>query len=134
MPLYFVARLAREHVKVVLTGEGADELFLGYNRYRVTLWNAAPRQAVLGADAGGARVAAFATSWTRLPQRARRYAGRSFMALEPGIRDLFLENFAVFPQALQRQLLADRRLLDAATLRRRDALLRRRRRAASSTA
>ncbi|MGE5183775.1 MAG: asparagine synthase (glutamine-hydrolyzing), partial [Acidobacteriota bacterium] len=30
VPLYFVSRLAREHVKVVLTGEGADELFLGY--------------------------------------------------------------------------------------------------------
>src|SRR5262245_52309685 len=40
VPLYFVARLARDHVKVVLTGEGADELFLGYNRYRTTLWNA----------------------------------------------------------------------------------------------
>src|SRR5258708_19621370 len=40
VPLYFVARLARDHVKVVLTGEGADELFLGYNRYRATLWNA----------------------------------------------------------------------------------------------
>src|SRR5262245_31433771 len=38
-PLYFVAKLARDHVKVVLTGEGADELFLGYNRYRVTMWN-----------------------------------------------------------------------------------------------
>src|SRR5262249_12392354 len=37
--LYFVSRLARDHVKVVLTGEGADELFLGYNWYRVTAWN-----------------------------------------------------------------------------------------------
>ena len=29
-----VARLAAEHVKVVLTGEGADELFAGYEHYR----------------------------------------------------------------------------------------------------
>src|SRR5881628_278096 len=39
VPLYFVSRLAQEHVKVVLTGEGADELFLGYPWYRVSLWN-----------------------------------------------------------------------------------------------
>jgi asparagine synthase (glutamine-hydrolysing) len=31
--LYFVARLASQHVKVVLTGEGSDELFAGYSRY-----------------------------------------------------------------------------------------------------
>lgn len=30
VPTFFAARLAREHVKVVLTGEGADELFAGY--------------------------------------------------------------------------------------------------------
>src|SRR5207244_3405371 len=39
VPLHFVSRLAREHVKVVLTGEGSDELFLGYHRYAATLWN-----------------------------------------------------------------------------------------------
>ena len=37
VPLYFVAREAREHVKVVLSGEGADELFGGYNIYREPL-------------------------------------------------------------------------------------------------
>lgn len=30
IPNYFLARLASEHVKVILTGEGADELFGGY--------------------------------------------------------------------------------------------------------
>ncbi|WP_257349622.1 asparagine synthase (glutamine-hydrolyzing) [Pseudalkalibacillus decolorationis] len=33
IPLYFVAREARKHVKVVLSGEGADELFGGYTIY-----------------------------------------------------------------------------------------------------
>jgi asparagine synthase (glutamine-hydrolysing) len=31
VPMYFVSRLASEHVKVVLSGEGADELFVGYS-------------------------------------------------------------------------------------------------------
>jgi asparagine synthase (glutamine-hydrolysing) len=37
VPLFFVAREARKHVKVVLSGEGADELFGGYTIYREPL-------------------------------------------------------------------------------------------------
>jgi asparagine synthase (glutamine-hydrolysing) len=106
VPLYFVSRLARDHVKVVLTGEGADELFLGYNRYRVTAWNqrlgwpyAALVPRALRAGVRGAI--------DRLPRALRRYARRSFLALEPGPRGLYCENFAVFPGALQTSLLTD---------------------------
>jgi len=34
IPLYFISELAREHVAVLLSGEGADELFAGYPIYR----------------------------------------------------------------------------------------------------
>ena len=34
IPCYFTSRLAAEHVKVILTGEGADELFAGYTYYK----------------------------------------------------------------------------------------------------
>jgi asparagine synthase (glutamine-hydrolysing) len=43
IPTYFTARLAAEYVKVVLTGEGADELFAGY-RYHRDVGNAAELQ------------------------------------------------------------------------------------------
>src|SRR6185503_18513832 len=37
--LHFVSKLAAEQVKVVLTGEGSDELFAGYARYHTYAWN-----------------------------------------------------------------------------------------------
>ncbi len=33
VPLYFLAKLAKEHVTVVLSGEGADEIYAGYEWY-----------------------------------------------------------------------------------------------------
>ncbi len=34
VPLYFLASLASDQVKVVLSGEGSDEMFAGYNEYQ----------------------------------------------------------------------------------------------------
>ena len=34
IPLWYLSRAAAQHVKVVLCGEGGDEVFLGYNRQR----------------------------------------------------------------------------------------------------
>ncbi len=112
VPLYFVSRLAEDHVKVVLTGEGADELFLGYNWYPVTAWNVGLGRAY-GAITPRALREGIRNLTHRLPNPIRRYARRTFLALEPQIRWLRYENFAVFPEALQKELLRDQSLLAA---------------------
>jgi asparagine synthase (glutamine-hydrolysing) len=48
VPLWFIAREARNYVKVVLSGEGADELFGGYTIYKEPL-SLAPFERVPGA-------------------------------------------------------------------------------------
>jgi asparagine synthase (glutamine-hydrolysing) len=65
IPLWFVAREARRHVKVVLSGEGADELFGGYGVYY---------------QPGVVRAA------TRLPGWGRTSAGAFAARMPPGQR------------------------------------------------
>jgi asparagine synthase (glutamine-hydrolysing) len=36
--LYFISKLARQHVKVLISGEGGDEAFAGYENYRNIFW------------------------------------------------------------------------------------------------
>jgi len=36
--LYYVSKLAKEYVKVLISGEGGDEAFAGYGNYRNILW------------------------------------------------------------------------------------------------
>ena len=113
VPLYFVSRLARRHVKVVLTGEGADELFLGYDyRYRVTAWNDRIGHLYWNAIPRFLR-RRISSSLAHLPLPIQRYASRTALAYEPGPRGLFFDNFSVFPESLRRALLLDRQALTA---------------------
>ncbi|MCX6011891.1 MAG: asparagine synthase (glutamine-hydrolyzing) [Chloroflexi bacterium] len=36
--LYYISKLAKEHVKVLISGEGGDEAFAGYQNYRNLIW------------------------------------------------------------------------------------------------
>ena len=64
--IFALSRLAKQHVTVVLTGEGADELFAGYPRYRIPAlaarWRWVPGAAmrIAGAVTGDHRIAKLA--------------------------------------------------------------------------
>lgn len=96
VPLHLLSKLASEHVKVVLTGEGADELFIGYDyRYRVTAFNQRWGRRFNRVSSKRSR-AAIAAMVPSLPRSVRRYAERSFASLGTEPRNLFCENFSVF--------------------------------------
>jgi asparagine synthase (glutamine-hydrolysing) len=104
--LYFVAKLASRHVKVVLTGEGSDETLAGYNRYRVTDYNvhlgkAYNRLLPQWARNGVRNAIAMAPVRSRFRQRANR----TFLVRDSNLDDLYFDNFAVFGRAAQRELL-----------------------------
>ena len=103
--LYFVSQLASQHVKVVLTGEGSDEMLAGYGRYRRTLWNLSL----------GRRYNKFAPSFARdavrnqiehtLPiSRFRQKLMRTFLVLSPELESIYFDNFAVFPAPMQQHM------------------------------
>ncbi len=104
VPLYFLSRLAGEHVKVVLTGEGADELFLGYNRYRVTHWNARLGGAYSALVPGAIR-RRIRDAVQHAPGAMGRIGRRTFLGLDSDLRHLYLDNFAVVREADRRALL-----------------------------
>jgi asparagine synthase (glutamine-hydrolysing) len=107
VPLYFVSRLAAAHVKVVLTGEGSDELLGGYERYYKTIYNLAlgPRYHRLTPAPFRSAVEARIRSLP-LDSRARHKLTRTFLCLTPDIENLYFDNFAVFTRQMQASLLS----------------------------
>lgn len=108
VPLYFVSRLAAKHVKVVLTGEGSDELLGGYERYYKTLYNLALgpnyHRLVPGPVRSAVRTQIRMLS---LNSQVRHKLSRTFLCLSPDIENLYFDNFAVFTRAMQSELLSE---------------------------
>jgi asparagine synthase (glutamine-hydrolysing) len=92
--LYFVSKLAVEDVKVVLTGEGSDELFAGYERYHRYLWNrkglAWYRFAPAGARAWVRRNLAESDAHSASLRRKLRH---TFLGRSDSVESLHLDNF-----------------------------------------
>ncbi|MEP6946324.1 MAG: asparagine synthase (glutamine-hydrolyzing) [Acidobacteriota bacterium] len=103
VPLYFVSKLAQEHVKVVLTGEGADEILAGYGRYTKALQLLTYGEKYENMTPGFVRDAVRGGVAT-LPGGLGRKLNRTFLSRDADIESLFFDNFGVFPRAMQSRL------------------------------
>jgi asparagine synthase (glutamine-hydrolysing) len=69
--LYYVSRLARNYVKVLLSGEGGDEAFAGYGNYRNLVWLERIKRGLSPLNGAAARGLSFADSLLHLPGMAK---------------------------------------------------------------
>ena len=108
IPLYFVSKLASQHVKVVLTGEGSDELLAGYYRYRTTVYNQALGNSFQSLTNEPIRQV-IKNRIESLPasSMAKRKLSRTFLCLKPDLENIYFDNFAVFSRARQARLLTN---------------------------
>ena len=106
IPLYFVSKLAEQHVKVVLTGEGSDEILGGYGRYAKALSLLSYGEKYESYTPRFLRDAVRSGVGT-LPGSVNRKLKRTFLTLDANIEDLYLDNFAIFNKSMQADLLSD---------------------------
>ncbi|MCC6824639.1 MAG: asparagine synthase (glutamine-hydrolyzing) [Acidobacteria bacterium] len=100
VPLYFVSKLAQRHVKVVLTGEGSDEMLAGYGRYAKALklldlgerYESLTPSFVRSAVKGGVAT---------LPSRFGQKLSRTFLTRTADVESLFFDNFSIFSRTAQ---------------------------------
>ena len=108
--LNFVSRLAGEHVKVVLTGEGSDETLAGYNRYRVTMANMKLGGLWEKIVPNGVRHALSDAIGDVGSAGLRGKLARTFLARPANLDAMYFDNFAVFaPHRIASILTADAR-------------------------
>ena len=109
IPLYFVSKLARDHVKVVLTGEGSDELLGGYQKYWASVRNCqlASTAGLLIPPALRQKVLGRLVWHLPIPMKARKLLWHSFLCRSNRPEDLLYDNFyGVFNKDLQARLFA----------------------------
>ncbi len=104
VPLYFVSKLAQKHVKVVLTGEGSDEMLGGYGRYYKTLQllNYGKKYESLTPEFLRKIVK---NNVKNLPMSNK--LKRTFLSRTADIENLYFDNFAIFTKTMQEKLLTN---------------------------
>lgn len=92
--LYFVSKLAAQHVKVVLTGEGSDEIFAGYERYRwLDINNRWADRYLMVPESIRRNVRAWIATSPLLGAGLRRKLRHTVLGRELRFESLYLENF-----------------------------------------
>ena len=102
--LYFVSELASRHVKVVLTGEGSDELLAGYGRYSKTVLNLAFGKHYHRTIPPSVRDVVRNRIRSSTNFSVNQKLSRTFLAVSADIESIYFDNFAVFTREMQRDL------------------------------